>query len=151
MSWYPNHIPDWIAKLWPALLWHEERKQRKVYLTFDDGPTSRATPYVLELLKDHGIKATFFLIGKCVVENPELYHRILKEQHSIGNHTHTHPNSWKTGASKYLDDVDMAGNFIDSKLFRPPYGKITPDNTSHITILKSFSINCLAIVGVIFP
>jgi len=96
-----------------------------VYLTFDDGPHPVATPFVLDQLKQSGVKATFFCIGKNVIEYPDIYQRILDEGHAVGNHTHNHLNGWKVPAMQYLENVHEAARYIDSKCFRPPYGRIT--------------------------
>lgn len=100
--------------------------RKAVYLTFDDGPHPEATPFVLDQLQRYNAKATFFCIGKNVVEHPDIYQRILEEGHTTGNHTHNHLNGWKTGTDKYLENIFEARKYIDSPLFRPPYGRITP-------------------------
>ena len=73
----------------------------------------------------HEIKATFFCVGTNVRKHPDIYARILNEGHAIGNHTFSHQNAWKTSKKDYLEDIDKASELIDSKLFRPPYGKIS--------------------------
>lgn len=95
-----------------------------VYLTFDDGPHPTATPFALEQLAKYGAKATFFCVGKNVVEYPGIYADILAAGHSTGNHTHNHLKGWKTTTKAYIEDTYAAARFIDSKLFRPPYGRI---------------------------
>ena len=65
----------------------------KVALTFDDGPSAEWTPKILDILKQKGVKATFFIVGENGETNPRLVQRILAEGHEIGNHTFTHPNS----------------------------------------------------------
>jgi peptidoglycan-N-acetylglucosamine deacetylase len=96
----------------------------KIYLTFDDGPTPGVTPWVLCLLEEYQMKATFFCLGKQVEQFPELF-RIIKEKgHDTGNHSFSHPNGWKTSFRSYIDDIKKADSFIQSSLFRPPYGKI---------------------------
>ena len=97
-----------------------------VYLTFDDGPHPESTPRLLELLARHEAKATFFCLGKNVEKYPGLYDQIIAAGHSTGNHTWSHPNGWTTSTLRYLADVDRAAGVIDSKLFRPPYGRLTP-------------------------
>ncbi|MGZ5248438.1 MAG: polysaccharide deacetylase family protein, partial [Flavitalea sp.] len=96
-----------------------------MYLTFDDGPHPIATPFVLDALKAHNAKATFFCIGKNVEAFPELYRRILLEGHRVGNHTYHHLNGWKMSDQDYVADILKAKKVIDSNLFRPPYGRIT--------------------------
>lgn len=95
-----------------------------MYLTFDDGPHPVITPFVLEELKKYNAKASFFCIGKNVSLYPEVYQRILSEGHTVGNHTYDHPNGWLTGDEHYLKNIKEASKFIQSNLFRPPYGKM---------------------------
>lgn len=102
-----------------------EPGEKILYLTFDDGPHPIATPMVLDQLKRFNAKATFFCIGKNVADHREVYQRILDEGHSVGNHTYSHLNGWKAKDSDYIADVLRAAELIDSRLFRPPYGRIT--------------------------
>ena len=99
---------------------------RELFLTFDDGPVPGFTSEVLDLLKENNAKATFFCIGNNVEKNPELYRRILNEGHSTGNHTQHHYHAWKVQREDYIQDVYKAKAFIESRLFRPPYGILTP-------------------------
>ncbi len=104
-----------------------------MYLTFDDGPHEAATPFVLDVLKQHDAKGSFFCIGKNVVAHPELYRRIREEGHAVGNHTYNHLNGWKTENDAYLEDVAKAAAVIDSGLFRPPYGRISRYQARHLS------------------
>ena len=124
--------PWWLKKIYSSYLWSVDTKERIVYLTFDDGPHAIATPFVLDQLKQHNAKATFFCIGKNVLAEPQIYKRILEEGHAVGNHTHHHLNGWKTKNETYLTDVNEAGKYIDSILFRPPYGRITSFQAKNI-------------------
>ena len=124
MRWYPFHNPDWVTSLFPGCIWHKSRSEKKVYLTFDDGPQPDATAYVLELLDSYGMKATFFRVGDNVIKHPDLYDRILNGGHKTGNHTQHHLNSWKTNNKQYIKNVKLAESSIKSTLFRPPYGKL---------------------------
>ncbi|MGB3591854.1 MAG: polysaccharide deacetylase family protein [Nonlabens sp.] len=126
MPFYPDRIPDWISGLWSGLFWHGDRRLSRVYLTFDDGPTPGVTDFVLEQLTTYDFKATFFCIGDCVARNKALFHKIESDGHKLGNHTYHHLNAWRSSTTDYLQDVDKAARLIDSKLFRPPYGKINP-------------------------
>ena len=110
--------------LWPSYTWRMPPGERNLYLTFDDGPHPVATPFVLDLLQQYNAKASFFCIGKNVRQYPALYQRILDEGHAVGNHTAQHVNGWKTDDEKYIADVQEAATVINSKLFRPPYGRI---------------------------
>jgi peptidoglycan-N-acetylglucosamine deacetylase len=116
--------PWWLKKLYPHRLWSVATKEKFIYLTFDDGPHPIATPFVLDVLKKYNAKATFFCIGKNVVAHQDIYSRIIKEGHQVGNHTQNHPNGWKTETGAYLDNVAEASLHIKSNLFRPPYGRI---------------------------
>lgn len=97
-----------------------------IYLTFDDGPTPQITDWILGLLNQYKAKASFFCVGKNVEEHPNIYQNIISEGHTIGNHTYDHLKGWKSKASDYVKSVEKASTLIDSKLFRPPYGQITP-------------------------
>ena len=125
MKTYPDHIPSWFTDRFTSFLWHKNRREPVVFLTFDDGPTPEVTAFVLELLKSFDFKATFFCIGDCVKKYPAIYKEILQEGHAVGNHTHNHLNSWSVLRSRYVRNVDKASRFIDSNLFRPPYGKLS--------------------------
>lgn len=98
--------------------------EKKLYLTFDDGPHPTITPQVLELLKKFNAKATFFCIGKNVNAYPEVFEMIKKENHGLGNHTYNHINGWLTPTDKYIESVENANDLIGTNMFRPPYGKI---------------------------
>jgi len=126
MRWYPDTIKDWFSSLFSGYLWHGSRDKKIVYITFDDGPHPVVTRFVLEQLDKYDCKATFFCIGDCVQRHPEVYKELQAAGHQVGNHTFHHLNSWKTSRSMYLNDIDIAREVIDSQLFRPPYGRITP-------------------------
>lgn len=118
--------PRLIRHLHRRVTWGFSLSEPTVYLTFDDGPNPNITPWILDELKKHNFKATFFCVGENVKRYPEIYKRILTEGHTAGNHTMRHENGLKVKNDEYLASVHEAGKFIDSKLFRPPYGKITP-------------------------
>lgn len=118
--------PSYIKKLFPNLIWSKKEDNKVIYLTFDDGPTPEITDWVLSKLKKHDAKATFFCLGKNVAQFPLLFNKIKSEGHQVGNHTYNHLNAWKTPSANYIDDVKKCSEVIDSKLFRPPYGKFTP-------------------------
>lgn len=117
-------VPWWVPKLFPRYTWRMPGSEKAVYLTFDDGPHPTITPWVLEQLAAYGAAATFFCVGKNVLQHPGVYRQILAAGHRTGNHTHSHPNGWKTETEAYLEDVKKASGFINSNLFRPPYGRI---------------------------
>lgn len=124
MKGYLIQTPGWLRAIYPKRLWRVKTTEKKLYLSFDDGPHPKATAFVLELLAKHSAKASFFCIGKNVQAHPDLYARILSEGHRVGNHTMNHLNGWKTDTSLYLMNVSEASTLIDSNLFRPPYGRM---------------------------
>lgn len=111
--------------VYPTYTWSMPSDKKNIYLSFDDGPHPEATPFVLDELKKYGAKATFFCIGKNVAAHPAIYKRILEEGHSVGNHTQNHLNGWQTPDAEYFENIKQASTYIDSNLFRPPYGRIT--------------------------
>jgi len=121
----PVRPPALARLLWPGLLWRMPAEERTLYLTFDDGPEPTVTPWVLDELRARNAKATFFLVGANAERQLELVKRIRSEGHAIGNHTHRHLNGWKTAIGEYRDDVDRAQEITGTRLFRPPYGRIT--------------------------
>lgn len=116
--------PGWLKKLYSSRRWHIDTKEKKIYLSFDDGPHPLVTPFVLDELKKYDAKASFFCIGKNVSEWPELYKRIIAEGHRAGNHTYDHLNGFTTPDETYLANIRQAAGLIDSTLFRPPYGRL---------------------------
>jgi peptidoglycan/xylan/chitin deacetylase (PgdA/CDA1 family) len=112
----------WLRWLYPHALWRMDKKERSVYLTFDDGPIPQSTPFILQTLKDFGIKATFFMVGDNVRKYPELYQQVIDQGHQVGNHTFHHIGAFKHWAITYAIDVDKANELIKSHLFRPPHG-----------------------------
>ena len=104
-----------------------------VALTFDDGPHPRLTPIILDILKEYGIRATFFLVGENVELYPELVRRIHEEGHEIANHTHSHVESTKVAIDRMEEEVlrceAAIGSVVDVRptLFRPPQGAFTEE------------------------
>jgi len=134
---YLIKTPFWLRAIYSNCTWKMPAKDKVIYLTFDDGPHPDATPFVLANLKKYNAKATFFCIGNNVLKHPNIYESIIKEGHRVGNHTYDHINGWKTKNDMYIDNIKDAMNIIDSKLFRPPYGRITK---GQIQILKQSDI-----------
>lgn len=133
---YLAKTPNWVKKLFGRSTWEMPGTGKNIFLTFDDGPHPVITPFVLDELDKYGAKASFFCIGRNVAENPLVYKDIQARGHAIGNHTHTHLNGWKTKPGNYLADVLRAREYIDSRLFRPPYGRITRRQHRELIQLK---------------
>ncbi|MEY4520894.1 MAG: hypothetical protein RIT10_79 [Bacteroidota bacterium] len=130
--------PRFSKWIFPKKTWGFSRKYPIVYLTFDDGPDPEITPWVLDVLKEQRIKATFFCVGQNVKNYPEIYQRMLAEGHQVGNHTMQHNKGTHTSFEKYVTSVEDAHELIHSRLFRPPYGRITPKQTAYLK--KKFTI-----------
>ncbi len=110
---------------YPSLIWKKEGT-KKIWLTFDDGPTPEVTEYILSVLKSEKILATFFLVGQDILNNQRIYQKIKIDGHTIGNHTNSHLNGWKTCSRKYIQDIEKCQELMkENILFRPPYGKMT--------------------------
>ena len=125
----------WLLKaLYPGMIWNKDRHSRCIYLTFDDGPIPVVTPFVLNILKQYDAKATFFCIGDNVRKHPEIFEQLKYDGHSIGNHTYNHIKGWDTRDELYLDNFLKADELLNSKLFRPPYGRI---KRSQVKLLKA--------------
>lgn len=131
---YLVRTPFWIKKLFNTRIWEIRQSRKVIYLTFDDGPDPVITPFVLDELDKYNAKATFFCIGKNVATQPKIYQRILNEGHAVGNHTYDHLNGWKTNQRVYLENIMKAKEMIHSNLFRPPYGRISNQQSKSLQL-----------------
>lgn len=127
--------PTLLKLLYPKLTWRIPTEENIIYLTFDDGPVPGPTEFVLDQLKNYKAKATFFCIGNNVEKNPALFQRIRTEGHAIGNHTFNHVRGWNTIDEVYLNEVNECQEVIGpTKLFRPPYGRVTRSQLKQLSI-----------------
>jgi peptidoglycan/xylan/chitin deacetylase (PgdA/CDA1 family) len=113
------------------------REQRAVVLTYDDGPGTVLTPRLLDVLGEHGGRATFFALGRRAATMPELLDRIVAEGHEVGCHTYDHGNAWQIGAAAAARDVRdgyaaLAPWMAADGPFRPPFGKLAPGTLSAV-------------------
>ena len=115
-------LPGFFTSLFKDAVWRFNDAAQVVYLTFDDGPIPEVTPWVLDLLEKEDIKATFFCVGENVQKYPGVYQQILEGGHSVGNHTFTHLQGFKNDNQSFFTNIEKAGSYIDSDLFRPPHG-----------------------------
>lgn len=128
--------PAFLRHAFPSCYWqvpHQAGEGRTLYLTFDDGPVPEATPDVLDILDHYGIKASFFCVGDNVRKHPALFREVLHAGHTVGNHTFHHVKGWQSSLTYYLKEVSMCRQVMEDtagyslpRLFRPPYGRITP-------------------------
>lgn len=123
------------------------RKATKcIALTFDDGPHPTHTPEILDILREHDVKATFFVIGQNAKKHPEIVRREYEEGHEIGNHTFTHPHLKTTTVSDFVREVSQTSDTIEEitgvkpVLFRPPGGYLKNDFVSKIRELDCTSV-----------
>jgi len=119
---YSRPFPAGI--IYPDAIYRLSGGGKKVYLTFDDGPDPESTPRILDILRECGVKATFFCTGSRVMASPGLFARIAAEGHTIGNHGYSHLNGLKTPVRTYCADVLRGRDITCSNLFRPPYGRL---------------------------
>ena len=122
-----------IKKIFSNYIWDIPNNEKKIYLTFDDGPTPEITDWILSQLKTHSAKATFFCIGNNIKKYPDLFNKLISNGHSIGNHTFDHVNGWQLNKMSYIENIKRCEEATSthaeipnfkSSLFRPPYGKI---------------------------
>lgn len=125
-----HHVPQAVQSLFPQFVWHKNRQEKSIYLTFDDGPVPCVTDYVLDQLGERKMKATFFMVGDNVVKHTELALKVKQEGHQIGNHTHNHLNGYNCSNESYLQNFEkcqaiLRGSLgMNTGLFRAPYGRI---------------------------
>lgn len=119
--------PKFVRVLFPSIVWRKENSENNIWLTFDDGPSKKTTPFILKILKEEQIKATFFLVGAQIKKHPDLVKKIINDGHTVANHSYSHKNGWLSNSKSYLDDIEKCQTLLPkNKLFRPPYGKISP-------------------------
>lgn len=122
---YPVKIPFYVRWFYPSyLVWRKPTKEKLLYITFDDGPHPSITPWALKVLEQYNAKATFFCVGANAKKYPDVLQQITANGHSIANHTQNHLKGWKTSLKDYVANTKLAAKYIDSNLFRPPYGRI---------------------------
>lgn len=147
-SWTPF---SWVEKY--AYAFAGPYNKAEVALTFDDGPDPVYTPQVLNKLKKHGVKATFFLLGENAERYPEIVKRIVNEGHIVGNHTYNHPNLNKIDDKQYHEQMLKTEKILQKltgyspKFFRPPYGIINENQMKWATeqnfIIIQWSVDTL--------
>lgn len=108
--------------IYPHALWRMDKREKAVYLTFDDGPIPEATPFILDTLERFGAKATFFMVGDNAQKYPHLLAEVKARGHRIGNHTFNHIGGLRWWSWLYLANVVKANKILKTDLFRPPHG-----------------------------
>lgn len=128
-----------LASLYPHIFFREgSPKEKKVALTFDDGPDTVYTPQIMDILKQYKIKATFFLIGNRAQLFPDVVKRMVKEGHIVGNHTMNHANIAKLNKQKTYREIKQGEDALykltgyRTFLFRSPYGSLSAEQVKEI-------------------
>ena len=164
-SYFPG-TPRYIMRFFSKYTWRFISDKKEIFLTFDDGPTSEITEFVLTELKKYNAKATFFCIGKNIQNHPDIFKKVISDGHTIGNHTQNHLKGWEINNTAYIDNVLECENNLQgfhnpanlntiettkdtykvletlqekTKLFRPPYGKIKNSQAKEL-IKKGYQI-----------
>ena len=139
-----HHVPALLSLGFPQYIWHKSREEKKVYLTFDDGPVPGVTEFVLEELSLRQMKATFFMVGENIYKHAGLAKKVVQQGHQIGNHTHQHLNGRQSSRETYWENFIQCQLAIQEilgrrvHLFRPPYGRLKRDQRKDI--LKTHQI-----------
>jgi nucleoside-diphosphate-sugar epimerase/peptidoglycan/xylan/chitin deacetylase (PgdA/CDA1 family) len=113
------------------LFQHGNRDRSQIALTIDDGPDPLHTPRMLDILRDHAVKATFFVVGGAAEQYPEIVVRMKKEGHEVGSHSYSHPYFHRLSWSGAIREIRMTQWVLSRilgeqcKLFRPPHGKLS--------------------------
>lgn len=130
--------PKLFRALYPSAIWRMDSADKAVYLTFDDGPIPEITPWVLDLLDKYNIKATFFLVGDNIGKHPDEFRMIVERGHRVGNHTFNHIRGFEYSTKDYMANTVKANVQIQSDLFRPPHGHMTP--TQYYALKKEYKV-----------
>lgn len=123
-----------IFRQFPGIVfYHGPAGVKQAALTFDDGPDVTYTARILDILKREGVHATFFIVGQRAQTHPYMIRRIVQDGHVIGNHSWDHPDLTKLSSDQVKSEVLRTNQILTAlagyapDLFRPPYGKLTPD------------------------
>ena len=127
-----TYAPRLLDRWMPGVLSRIPTSERRVHLTFDDGPSAEHAFAILECLDRYDAKSTFFLLGRHARSRPDLVREIVGRGHGVGGHTETHPDPWRHSARYVLGEFETGCEAIESitgsrvGLIRPPYGRLRP-------------------------
>lgn len=122
---------DWHAKYPDVIVLKGPSQPKRVALTFDDGPDRQWTPAIANVLNQHGVKGTFFVLGQMVDQNPDILQQLVRQGHEIGNHTYSHKQLHTLTPQQLEEEVNRTDNAIyravgiRTRLIRPPYGGLS--------------------------
>ena len=150
VTWQPLWAYRRLARAMPGILWSVEDAGPRIALTFDDGPSPEHTPAVLDILRRHGARATFFLIGPRAAAHPEIVRRMRAEGHEIANHYSSKRSTLFADEAEFMAEVARAEGMMapigPPKLFRPPGGVTTPANRRALE-----RMGYLCVLGTAYP
>lgn len=141
---YKYHPPTIVQKLFNNFIW--KTSNNKILLTFDDGPTEAATLKILSILRTNQIKAVFFCVGNNLKQQPELAEKLLKDGHSIANHTMSHRLLTQMNGEESIQEINSFNDLMKEKFdytvkyFRPPHGWF---NLRTNSILNNLNMKCV--------
>lgn len=126
-------VPRLVSRRFPEVLWRMPGDEQRLYLTFDDGPDPKpgGTAALLDRLDRIGARATFFFLGQNAAHDGGLVRAVHDAGHTVGNHTYSHPDPWKTRPDRLLAEAERTQAMLEdltgaaAPYFRPPYGHLT--------------------------
>lgn len=130
---------SFIKKIFPGALWNFSRKQKVIYLTFDDGPIPGLTEWVLDELKRFNAAATFFCVGANIKKHPDIFELVKSGGHTVANHTMFHSKGFKKTVDEYVEEAEECRQLVQNNLFRPPYGQIKRSQF-HALVQRGFKV-----------
>jgi len=145
-------LERWGPKISQRVIWRAPIHERKIALTFDDGPHPVYTPKVLEVLERFKVPATFFLIGKHVQNNLTLARETVQAGHEVGNHTFTHRRLWRLTDINMFDEIKRTDevlrnlNGVAPRFLRPPMGAFSKRVLNNVE-----SVGYKTVIGNVYP
>ncbi|MCC6370051.1 MAG: polysaccharide deacetylase family protein [Bacteroidia bacterium] len=118
---------SFLKGVYPKAIWHFERTDKVIYLTFDDGPIPGLTEWILEELKRFNAKATFFCVGANILKHNTIFEQVKRAGHTVANHTMHHVKGFQMDVADYLLESEECRKLVNNNLFRPPYGQLKPN------------------------
>ena len=125
-------LPDFVRHFYKGVTFRRGDKEKVIYITFDDGCVPEVTPQILQILDRYNVKATFFVVGENAAKYPELLQDVRSRGHRIGNHTFNHNEGKNTTTAEYIASVAKANLYLQTDIFRPPYGLMTRQQRQYI-------------------
>ncbi len=125
-------VPNILTHFFPQIMWQIPNEANNVYLTFDDGPHEIYSPKILDILEEHNVKATFFLLGEKIKPNREIILRMRDSGNTVGIHGYQHSSLLLKSKTFIREQLERAKDELESltgepvHLFRPPYGRFNP-------------------------